>query len=125
MTNPDIARTFNQLATMLEPDGANPFRVRAYRELPGFGETLEQNILKALDVARKSSGRVLLGGAWVVAHQLAEHVRRVPGVEEVELAGSFRRRRDTIGDLDIVASGGAPEAVMSAFTSHPEVVEVL
>jgi len=224
MTNPDIARTFNQLATMLELDGANPFRVRAYREaarvvesqgepveslaaepgrlekmpgigkdlagkirdlvtagttslfeemkakyplevvkltelqgmgpkrvktlfeklhvrnaedlervvregklreLPGFGETLEQNILKALDVARKSSGRVLLGGAWVVAHQLAEHVRRVPGVEEVELAGSFRRRRDTIGDLDIVASGGAPEAVMSAFTSHPEVVEVL
>jgi len=95
------------------------------RELPGFGETLEQNILKALEVARKSSGRVLLGGAWAVAHQLAEHVRRVPGVEQVELAGSFRRRRDTIGDLDIVASGGAPEAVMSAFTTHPEVVEVL
>ncbi len=95
------------------------------RELPGFGEKVEQNVLKALAASRRWSGRMLLSGAWVVAHAIAEHVRRVPGVERVELAGSFRRRKETVGDLDVLVCGGRPDAVMQVFVTHADVVEVL
>jgi DNA polymerase (family 10) len=221
MTNPDIARVFARLATMLEIDGANPFRVRAYREaarvleslaepaaaldagalaelpgigrdlaakirdvvetattplfeemkarvplgvvaltelqgmgpkrvktllargitdraqlekaaragelkdLPGFGETMEKNILKAIATVERGAGRTLLAAAWPVAHDLAARIGKVKGVSEVEIAGSFRRRKETVGDLDLLVSGGAPETVMKAFTSHAEVAEVL
>jgi DNA polymerase (family X) len=95
------------------------------RDLPGFGEKVEQNVIKALAVAGEQAGRLLLAGAWGVAHALAERVARVPGVVRVELAGSFRRRRETVGDLDLLACGGRAEDVMTAFTGHPDVADVL
>ena len=224
MTNADVARVFARLATMLEIDGANPFRVRAYREgarvveshgelvealageegalealpgigkdlaqkirdvvktgttdlyeemrkkipvevvaltelqglgpkrvktlfetlgvkdragleaaaragqlreLPGFGEKVEQNVLKALAAASQWVGRVPLAGAWAVAGTLAEHIRALPGVEQVECAGSFRRRKESVGDLDLLVTGGSAETVMEAFTKHGDVVEIL
>ncbi|MFI5371529.1 MAG: DNA polymerase/3'-5' exonuclease PolX [Candidatus Eisenbacteria bacterium] len=224
MRNADIARVFDRLATMLEIDGANPFRIRAYREaariveshpeameslisgegalegikgigkdlaqkirdlvgtgttalyeemkgkvpvevveltelqglgpkrvktlmtelgvrsradlekaahagklreLPGFGPTLEQKVLKSIATAQSAQGRMLLHGAWEVAHALVAHVRAVRGVTHAEPAGSFRRRRETVGDLDIVVTGGAAETVMEAFVAHPDVAEVI
>lgn len=224
MTNADIARVFSRLATMLEIDGANPFRVRAYREgarvvesqgesmeslanqegalealpgigrdlaqkirdlattgttpmweelkakiplgvvemtelqglgpkrvktlfetmkittlaqleeaakagqlreLPGFGQKVEENVLKALAVASAYSGRMLLSAVWDVAHALAAHVKAVKGVDQVELAGSFRRRKETVGDLDILVTGGRADDVMQAFITHGDVLQVL
>jgi DNA polymerase (family X) len=95
------------------------------RDLPGFGEKVEQNVLKALATASQWAGRMLLARAWPLAHALAERVAAVKGVERVELAGSFRRRRETVGDLDLLACGGDPERVMSAFAEHASVAEVL
>ena len=95
------------------------------RELPGFGEKLEQNILHSLAIAEQVSGRMLLAHAWDVANGLADRLRAVPGVSRVEIAGSFRRRRDTVGDLDLLVCGGSPRAVMDAFTTHAPVAEVL
>jgi len=95
------------------------------RELPGFGEKLEQKVLHSLSIAEQVSGRLLLANAWAVAHGLADRLRTVQGVTRVELAGSFRRRRDTVGDLDLLVCGGTPEQVMEAFTTHDRVAEVL
>jgi DNA polymerase (family 10) len=95
------------------------------RDLPGFGEKLEQKILHSLSVAGQVSGRLLLANAWAVAHGLADRLRAVPGVTRVELAGSFRRRRDTVGDLDLLVCGGGVKPVMDAFTTHDQVAEVL
>jgi len=60
-----------------------------------------------------------------VGHELVAVIARVAGVERVELAGSFRRRRETVGDLDLLVCGGATETVMDAFTTHAYVHEVL
>ncbi len=95
------------------------------RDLPGFGEKVEQNVLKAIATAGQWAGRTLLARAWPLAHALAEQVRAVRGVKQVELAGSFRRRRETVGDLDLLVTGGEPERVMSAFAEHASVADVL
>ncbi len=95
------------------------------RDLPGFGEKVEQNVLKALATAGQWAGRMLLARAWPIAHALAEQVRAVRGVKQVELAGSFRRRRETVGDLDLLVTGGDPERVMGAFAEHASVADVL
>src|SRR5206468_6863767 len=83
------------------------------------------NVLKALAAASQWAGRVPLAGAWDVAGALAVHIRAVPGVQQVECAGSFRRRKETVGDLDLLVTGGSPETVMEAFTKHGDVAEAL
>ncbi len=95
------------------------------RDLPGFGEKVEQNVLKSLATAAQWSGRVLLAEAWPLAHEIAGRVAALKGVKQVELAGSFRRRKETIGDLDLLVTGGRADDVMDAFTKHTSVAEVL
>jgi DNA polymerase (family 10) len=95
------------------------------RELPGFGEKVEQNVIKALAKASQWSGRMLFGDAWPIAHAIAARIRTVRGVKNVELAGSFRRRKETIGDLDLLVTGGDAEQVMQAFTTHDTVADIL
>jgi DNA polymerase (family 10) len=95
------------------------------RDLPGFGEKVEQNVLKALATASQWTGRMLLADAWPVAHAIADRVRALKGVKQVELAGSFRRRKETVGDLDVLVVGGDVEQVMRAFTTHESVADVL
>ena len=70
------------------------------RDLPGFGEKVEQTVIKAIATAAAFSGRMLLAEVWPLAHALRDAILAVRGVTQVELAGSFRRRRDTVGDLD-------------------------
>ena len=95
------------------------------RDLPGFGEKVEQNVIKSLATASQWSGRVLLASAWPLAHALADRVRALKGVTQVELAGSFRRRRESVGDLDLLVCGGDAGEVMRAFTTHESVADVL
>jgi DNA polymerase (family X) len=100
-------------------------RAGKLRDLPGFGEKMETKILQSLAVSATERGRMLLGGAWPLAHALADTLKRVRGVRDVEIAGSFRRRRETIGDLDLLVTGGAVHDVMDAFTKQSQVLEVL
>ncbi len=118
---------FEQLGIRGREDLARAARDGRLRELPGFGETTEAKLLKALGASIEAhpAGRMLLYAAWPVAHALAEHVAKVHGVHDVEPAGSFRRRRETVGDLDLLVSGGSAETVMEAFTTHAYVAEVL
>src|SRR5439155_21688260 len=70
-------------------------------------------------------GRTLLGAAWPIAQAIAARLAAVPGVEQVELAGSFRRRRDTVGDLDVLVTCRQSQPVVESFVADPAVAEVL
>ncbi len=77
------------------------------RELPRMGEKHELKLLKALEDYRRIAGRFLLDTAEQLAEKLVEHLLAIPGIEKVTPAGSLRRGRETVGDLDILVTGKA------------------
>src|SRR5258706_424718 len=77
------------------------------RELPRMGEKHEQKLLKAIEDYRRIAGRFLLDTAEQLAEKLVEHLFAIPGIEKVTPAGSLRRGRETVGDLDILVTGEA------------------
>jgi DNA polymerase (family 10) len=77
------------------------------RELPRMGEKHEQKLLKAIEDYRRVAGRFLLDAAEQEAEKIRAHLRDFPGVEKVTPAGSLRRGRETVGDLDILVTGAA------------------
>ncbi|MBI3088078.1 MAG: DNA polymerase/3'-5' exonuclease PolX [Candidatus Omnitrophica bacterium] len=93
--------------------------------LPGFQEKKEQNILKGIAIVRKGQARMHLGIALPLARQIVGLLREIPSVKRVEPAGSLRRMRETIGDLDILVAATTPSAVMKAFTAGPFCARIL
>lgn len=85
------------------------------RVLPGFQERKEQNILKGIEVVKKGRARLHLGIAWPLANELLGVLRAIRGVTRVSTAGSLRRMKETIGDLDLLAASDSPARVMRAW----------
>jgi len=92
------------------------------RDLPGFGEKSEQNILKAVEVFKKSSGRFLISRGEEAAIAIAAHIKKAgKGVESVTPAGSLRRGKETVGDLDLLvtlAPGHTKQKEVDALAEH-------
>ncbi|HWP59336.1 MAG TPA: DNA polymerase/3'-5' exonuclease PolX [Candidatus Acidoferrales bacterium] len=99
-------------------------RAGKVRELPRFGEKLEQKILRGIEFLKAGSGRFPLGTVLPVIEGIVDRLRRVPSVGRVVVAGSIRRRKETVGDADILATSSDPDKVMAAFASLPEVMHV-
>ena len=95
------------------------------RTLPGFGEKTELNILQAVEAHVSQTHRFKLVVAAQYADALTAWLRAVPGVGQVTVAGSFRRMRETVGDLDILVTAAANSPVMAHFTAYDEVADVL
>ncbi|RME75192.1 MAG: DNA polymerase/3'-5' exonuclease PolX [Chloroflexi bacterium] len=96
------------------------------RTLPRMGKKKEARILAGIRaMARRQTGRFHLGQAWPLARQVLAVLGDLPQVVRVETAGSLRRMRDTIGDLDFLAATDHPAAVMEVFVRLPDVAEVL
>ncbi len=110
-------QTVEQLAR-----AARDGRIRA---LPGFGERTELNILQAVEAHVSQARRFKLAVAAQYADALTAFLQAVPGVERVIVAGSFRRMRETVGDLDILVTAAADSPVMQHFTAYDEVADVL
>jgi DNA polymerase (family 10) len=77
------------------------------RELPRMGEKHEQKLLKAIEDYRRISGRFLIDAAEEEAKKLTEYLAKFPGIDRITPAGSLRRGRETVGDLDILVTGAA------------------
>ncbi len=95
------------------------------RDLPGFGEKTEQNILASIRVSRTAKERRLLGYILPVARDIERRLSSLSTVGQVSLAGSIRRRKETIGDVDILATSTRPREVMEVFATLPGVERVL
>jgi DNA polymerase (family 10) len=95
------------------------------RALPKMDEKSEENILKAIEVFRRAAGRFRLDTASETAEELAAYLKKMRQVERVDPAGSLRRGRETVGDLDLLVIGRDPARVAERFVQHPWVVEIL
>lgn len=134
------------LVAMLEVPGLGPKKVKALYEelkietieelerackagkvagLPGFGEKTQTNILEGIERRRAYASKHLLSDALSAGEDLLEALRQVPEVTRCSLAGSLRRSREVIGDIDLVASSKAPGRVLDYFASRPGLLRVI
>src|SRR3972149_1928531 len=95
------------------------------RDLATFGLKSEENILKGIEFQKKHTGRFVLGYIFPIAKTIEERLAGLNGVEEVAIAGSYRRWKETVGDLDLLVVSRKPKEVMAYFISQPEVARVL
>ena len=93
--------------------------------LPGFGAKTAENLLKAIEQRRKHSGRYLLSDATIWANQLLEHFQNHTAVSQISAAGSLRRSKETIGDLDILVATKEAQNIIQHFLAHELVGRVL
>jgi len=95
------------------------------RAVPHFGEKSEQKILRGLALRQQASGRHPIGAVWPLAREIEARLAKLAGARQVSIAGSLRRRKETIGDLDFLVVSPHPNPVMRLFVEMPEVVAVL
>jgi len=94
------------------------------RALPNFGEKTEQNILESIKFLKRSEGRFLLGEILPRVKEIEEALRSLKEIEELSVAGSVRRKKETIGDVDFLVVTKKPKEVMDFFISLPGVVKI-
>ncbi len=95
------------------------------QELKGFGPKMEEKIRGGLGQAQETERRLLLHDAETQAHAILAYLKAGGGIRQIEVAGSYRRRRETVGDLDILVTCAASAKVMRRFVKYGEVAEVL
>ena len=93
--------------------------------LPGIGKKIEQQILESLEKRAKTPERFKLATAAPYAEALVAYLKKIKGVDQVTVAGSFRRSRDTVGDLDILVTASAKSPVMAKFVTYDEVAKIV
>ena len=134
------------LVDMLELEGIGPKKVKLFyeklkiksikdlekacksgklRNVPGLGEKTEQNILQSIEHAKKRGGRMLLGYAVPIAEQIVAEMRESGHAERVNVAGSIRRGKETIGDIDILVTSEKPDKAIEFFTKMKDVADVI
>ena len=99
-------------------------RAGRIHSLPHFKEKSEQNILRGIDFYRQAVARHPIGTVLDLAHSIEQRLGNVEGVKDVAIAGSIRRRKETIGDFDVLVSSSHPDKIVTAFASLPEVTHV-
>ncbi|MCC3773523.1 DNA polymerase/3'-5' exonuclease PolX [Streptomyces sp. UNOB3_S3] len=95
------------------------------RDLKGFGEKTEQNILHGIELMKKAGGRILLSAASDAAERIVADLSRIDGCESCAFAGSLRRMRETIGDVDVLVAADRAEPFMEAISTLPYTAEVI
>jgi DNA polymerase (family 10) len=119
-----VAALYGALGIRSLRDLEKAARTGRIHQLKGFGEKTEHEILHGLEFLARARGRFLLGEVLPLASEIETRLSRVRGVRKVSVAGSLRRRKETIGDADLVAVSADPDRVMEAFVAMPEVAHV-
>src|SRR5205085_5101224 len=93
-------------------------REQKLRDLPRMGAKLEEKVLRSIEAYRRSAGRFLLSFGQGIADELRAEFLALPGIQKVEAAGSLRRGRETIGDLDLLVTGPAAAETLTCLVKH-------
>ena len=120
-----VKALYHELDVQTLPQLYKAAREGRIRALPGFGEKTETNILQATEAHLAHPRRFKLAVAAQYADALVAYLRKTPGVRECVAAGSLRRMRETVGDIDILATAAAGSPVTARFIAYPEVKDVL
>jgi DNA polymerase (family X) len=94
------------------------------RTLPRLGAKHEEKILRGIEQYRKLAGRFLLNFAAKTAAELTEYIHQLEGITQITPAGSFRRAKETVGDLDLLVTGPNAQSALDHFVKHPKVQDV-
>jgi len=94
------------------------------RNLPNFGKKKEQNILEGIEFVKRSKGRFLLGEILPKVQEIISELKKLKEIKQISEAGSVRRRKETIGDVDILITSPNPKKVIDYFTVMPGVVKI-
>jgi DNA polymerase (family 10) len=106
-------------------DLENAARQHKIAAIEGFGKKSEQEILEGIGLMRKSKGRIPLKQAQIIANRIISQLKKLKQVKNISTAGSLRRKRPTVGDIDILASSASPERVIGAFTKLKNIQKVM
>jgi DNA polymerase (family 10) len=120
-----VKAVYDRLGVSTQADLEAACRAGKVAHLEGFGAKTQENILKGIARLRSHAGRLLLSEALPLALDLRAALASHPAARRVEVAGSLRRRRETVNDIDLIASATDPAALMRGFTTHPLVAAVL
>lgn len=93
--------------------------------IPGFGAKSEQNILESIELAKQEPDRIPLSQASQIANQIVSKLKKLREVKQIETAGSIRRKKPFIRDIDILASSNQPERVIDAFAKLKDIKKIL
>ena len=120
-----VALIWKELGLTTLPELESAARAGKLRSLPGLGEKSEAQVLSGIESLARRSGRLPLGVAYPLVQGIITALMKIPGVREASPAGSLRRMRPTVGDLDILVAAPDSAPVMQAFTTLPGVLRVL
>lgn len=115
---------FKKLGVKNLKDLEDAARAGKIRKLKGFGEKTERNILEGIEFVKRNTGRMTLGQALPKVRYVMERLGKLKEVSNISEAGSLRRRKETIGDLDILASSDKPKRIIDYFIAMPDVIKV-
>lgn len=95
------------------------------RHLPGFGIKIQQSILQAIKIMEDKADSILYPMALTIANQIISQLKDLPELKEISIAGSLRRKKETVKDIDIIVSSVYPDTVIDVFANLPEVSEII
>ena len=95
------------------------------KTLPGFTEKKEQDIFKQIEFFKRGKGRLIIGEVYPLVKQIEKRLQHIAGVKNAVAAGSIRRMKETIGDIDYLVTANDPKRVIDFFVKMPEVQEIL
>lgn len=120
-----VRSLFKDLGIASLPELSRAAKAGKLQTLPGFGPKIEQAVLQAVDRHISTEKRLMLSTAEDIAAPLIAYLKAMPGVSSAVVAGSFRRRRETVGDLDLLVTCRRGTPVMERFAAYKEVADVL